>query len=183
MKHHLSTGLRLAVAATALLALAACERDTRDLERWVATTLQRPGGEIEPIPPMRLPEPAIYDAFDLRDPFQRRVAGVEEEVAAAEEDQQVSGVRPDMDRPRELLESFPLDALRMVGTLELEGTMFALIRDLENVVHRVAAGDFMGTNHGRVVRVRADRVELVELFQDPRGGWSERRTQVAMADG
>jgi len=93
-----------------------------------------------------------------------------------------NGVRPDPDRAREFLESFPLDTLRMVGTLELEGVNYALIRDLESVVHRVSEGNYMGTNHGRVVRVRGDRVDLVELFEDARGGWVERRTQVVMAE-
>jgi len=91
-------------------------------------------------------------------------------------------IRPDADRPREFLENFPLDTLRMVGTLELEGVNFALIRDNDNVIHRVSEGNYMGGNHGRVVRVRGDRVELTELVEDPRGGWTERRAQVVMAD-
>ncbi len=157
----------------------ACERGTRDLERWVDETLRTPGGEIEPIPPISSPEIVTYEAHDLRDPFQRRVARADEDI----DDELVeNGVRPDPDRSREFLESFPLDTLKMVGTLELEGENYALVRDLENVVHRVSEGNYMGTNHGRVVRVRADRVDLVELFEDARGGWVERRTQVVMAE-
>ncbi len=171
--------LMLGVSAVALLA--GCERGTRDLEQWVAQTLQTPASDIEPIPPIVTPEVVTYQAFDLRDPFLRRLARAEEEadgeLAAGD------GVRPDQDRRREFLEGFPLDTLRMVGTLELEGVLFALIRDNENVVHRVQEGNYMGTNHGRVARVRGDRVELIELFEDPRGGWSERRSQIVMADG
>jgi len=157
----------------------ACERGTRDLERWVDETMRTPGGEIEPIPPITSPEIVTYQAYDLRDPFQRRIARTDE---AMDEELAENGVRPDPDRAREFLESFPLDTLRMVGTLELEGVNYALIRDLESVVHRVSEGNYMGTNHGRVVRVRGDRVDLVELFEDARGGWVERRTQVVMAE-
>lgn len=166
-------GLMAAVMTTG------CERGTRDLERWVDETLRMPGGEIEPIPPIASPEIVTYQGYDLRDPFQRRMARTED---AADDGPVGDGVRPDPDRSREFLESFPLDTLKMVGTLELEGVNYALIRDLENVVHRVSEGNYMGTNHGRVVRVRADRVELVELFEDARGGWVERRTQVVMAE-
>lgn len=166
-------GLLVAVMTTA------CERGTRDLERWVDETLRTPGGEIEPIPPISTPPVVTYQAYDLRDPFQRRVARTEDPVDGGPSE---DGVRPDPDRTREFLESFPLDTLKMVGTLELEGVQYALIRDLENVVHRVAEGNYMGTNHGRVVRVGADRVDLVELFEDARGGWVERRTQVVMAE-
>ncbi|MGY6588941.1 MAG: pilus assembly protein PilP [Wenzhouxiangella sp.] len=178
----LTVGRLALVSVAALMLTTGCERDTRDLQQWVQQTLRTPGGEIDPIPPIRAPETVVYDAFDLRDPFQRRVARAEEEEATGAEEGAVSGVRPDFDRAREFLEGFPLDTLRMVGTLEMEGVNFALIRDTERVVHRVSEGAFMGTNHGRVTRVRDDRVELVELFEDPRGGWVERRTQVMLTE-
>lgn len=172
----------LQLAAISLLALTmatACERGTRDLERWVDETLRTPGGEIEAIPPLLTPETVVYDSFELRDPFQRRVARTDEEL---EEGPSGDGIRPDPDRPREFLESFPLDTLTMVGTLDMEGVAYALIRDNENVVHRVSDGNYMGTNHGRVVRVRSDRVELVELYEDARGVWLERRAQIVLPE-
>jgi type IV pilus assembly protein PilP len=167
------------IVLLSLLALgltSGCERGKRDLEQWVQQTLQTPGGEIEPIPPLLTPEIVVYHAYDRRDPFQSRMSRPDEEVA--DDGSDPTGVRPDPDRRREFLESFPLDALRMVGTIELGGVNFALIRDNENVVHRVSEGNYMGTNHGRVVRVRDDRVELIELYEDARNRWSERRTQV-----
>jgi type IV pilus assembly protein PilP len=168
----------IGLAAVVLVLAAACERGTGDLEQWVDDQLQRPGGQIEPIPPIKTAEVVTYQAYDLRDPFQRRVASAEEEVA----EEGGTGLRPDPDRPREFLENFPLDTLSMVGTIELDGTDFALIRDNENVIHRVGEGDYMGTNYGRVVDVRPDRVEMVELYEDARNRWTERRTQVVMAD-
>lgn len=172
----------LMIAAATVILTTGCERDTRDLQQWVQQTLRTPGGEIDPIPPIRAPETVVYDAFDLRDPFQRRVARADEEAQVDDATEGVSGVRPDPDRPREFLEGFPLDTLNMVGTLEMEGVHFALIRDTERVVHRVAEGAYMGSNHGRITRVRDDRVELVELYEDPRGGWVERRTQVMLTE-
>lgn len=169
----------IGLAIAVLLTTIACERGTDDLELWVEEQLQRPGGPIEPIPPIVTPEVVTYEAYDRRDPFQRRIASAEEQVAEGETG---SGVRPDPDRPREFLESFPLDTLTMVGTIELDGTDFALIRDNENVIHRVGEGAYMGTNYGRVLEVRADRVELVELYEDARNRWTERRTQIVMAD-
>jgi len=169
----------VSLAIAVVLITTACERGTADLEQWVDEQLQRPGGQIEPIPPIQTAEVISYDAYDLRDPFQRRIASAEEQVA---EDEGGSGLRPDPDRPREFLENFPLDTLNMVGTIELDGTDFALIRDNENVIHRVGEGDYMGTNYGRVLEVRADRIEMVELYEDARNRWSERRTQIVMAD-
>lgn len=170
-----SLGLGLAV----MLVLAGCARGTGDLEEWVEDVRNQPVEPIEPIPPVRTPEVVSYEAMDLRDPFQARGGRDEdEEIEAGEGD----GLRPDPDRRKEYLEGFPLDTLDMVGTLEIEGELYALIRDNENVVHRVREGNYMGRNHGRIVAVHSNRVELRELVQDGRGGWSERQTRVAMAE-
>ncbi|MEN1727606.1 MAG: pilus assembly protein PilP [Pseudomonadota bacterium] len=171
----------LALATLAVVALTGCQRNTSDLERWVATTLQTPAGDIEPIPPIATTEIVTYEGYELRDPFQQRTSTPEEEIGlfTSADD---NGIRPDPNRRREFLEGFPLDTLDMVGTLNLEGIEFALIRDNDSVVHRVSEGNYMGMNHGRVIRVRPDRVELVELYEDGRGVWSERRSQVAMED-
>lgn len=177
MNRHLQLGTL--IVAT-LLMTTACERGSSDLRVWVQQTLRTPAGEIEPIPPIAPTEVVTYSAYDLRDPFQQRLATPDEEQTVTENGE--GAIRPDPDRRREFLEGFPLDTLDMVGTLEIEGVNFALIRDNDRVVHRVREGNYLGMNHGRIVRVMPDRVELVELFQDARGIWSERRSQVAMED-
>jgi len=170
----------IGLALLALFVLTACQRGTSDLQQWVAQTLQTPAGDIEPIPPIQQTEVVTYEAFDLRDPFQQRIAAADVDSTLAEVPEE--GIRPDPNRRREFLESFPLDTLDMVGTLNLDGEDFALIRDNDRVVHRVREGNYMGMNHGRIIQVHPDRVEMVELFQDARGTWSERRAQVAMED-
>jgi len=174
--------LQLALLIVASVTIASgCQRGTRDLEQWVNNTLQTPAGEIEPIPPIAPTEVVTYEAYDLRDPFQQRLATPDEESEQTAGSD--GGVRPDPDRRREFLESFPPDTLDMVGTIELDGVNYALIRDNDRVVHRVSEGNYLGTNHGRVIRVQPNRVELVELFEDARGGWTERRSQIAMEEG
>ena len=163
----------------ALVALSACDRGMNDLQRWVEEERQRPGEPIEPIPPVATAEVVSYEAFDLRDPFQRQPSRAEEDLVEANAG---TGPRPDPDRRREFLEGFPLDTLNMVGTLRMDDIDYALIRDNEKVVHRVSEGNFLGRNHGRIERVLSNRVELRELVQDGRGGWSERRVQIAMGD-
>ncbi len=171
-----SSLILLLILAAALLA--GCERGTRDLERWVQETLQRPGEPIDPIPPIRTPDVVAYDAYDLRDPFQRSRQREEEIDPVTGEG---TGVRPDPDRRREYLEGFPLDTLAMVGTMRIEDLDWALIRDNEGVVHRVRPGNYMGQNHGQVQRVTGDQVELVELVSDGTGGWIERQVRIALA--
>ena len=170
---------QIALMVLVAVALPACDRGMNDLQRWVEEERQRPGEPIEPIPPVATAEVVSYEAFDLRDPFQRQPSRAEEDLVEAGVG---TGPRPDPDRRREFLEGFPLDTLNMVGTLRMDDIDYALIRDNENVVHRVSEGNFLGRNHGRIERVLSTRVELRELVQDGRGGWSERRVQIAMGD-
>lgn len=170
----------LSILALALL-LVGCQKGTEDLREWTAQVRDREPEPIEPIPPIRTPEVVSYEAMDLRDPFHATRQGAEEdeEEVAGEEG---GGLRPDPDRRKEYLEGFPLDTLEMVGTLTIDGVQYALIQDNENVVHRVREGNYMGQNHGLVLEVQPNQVEVRELVQDGRGGWSERRVRVAMAE-
>jgi type IV pilus assembly protein PilP len=93
-----------------------------------------------------------------------------------------SGPRPDPDRRREYLERFPLDALDMVGTIELEDRMFGLIEDVDGTIHRVREGNYLGQNHGRILRVTPVAIELMELVPDGTDGWMEREARIALAE-
>ncbi|HMA98205.1 MAG TPA: pilus assembly protein PilP [Wenzhouxiangella sp.] len=166
--------------SVSVVLLAGCEKGTRDLEQWVAEQRQRPADPIEPIPPVATPEIVVYEAAELRDPFERAFAQVDEEEVV--DDESGSGLRPDPNRRREFLEGFPLDTLRMVGSLEIEGVQYALIQDNESVVHQVSEGNYLGRNHGLVESVGQDLVEVRELVQDGRGDWIERRVQVALGE-
>jgi len=161
--------------------LVGCERGTGDLQDWTREVRQREPEPIEPIPPIRTPEVVAYEAMDLRDPFQatRRAAAQEEEEEMASEE---GGLRPDPDRRKEYLESFPLDTLKMVGTITIDDVQYALIMDNETVVHQVREGNYMGQNHGLVLDVQPNQVEVREIVQDGRGSWVERRVTVAMAE-
>jgi type IV pilus assembly protein PilP len=156
----------------AALALAGCTSGMSDLEAEVRSIKSQRAPPLDPLPVMRQFETFEYAAQDLRDPF----SDPTEERASAVG----SGPRPDPDRRKELLETFPLDGLRMVGTLDLDGNSWGLVQDPEAVIHRVRADNYMGHNDGRIVEVLPDRIELVELVPDGAGGWLERRSSLAL---
>lgn len=174
------TRIMFSTLVLASLLLVGCEKGTRDLEQWVAEQRQRPADPIEPIPPVATPEIVLYEAAELRDPFQRVSARTEEQDYPTDDGE--GGLRPDPNRRREFLEGFPLDTLRMVGSLEIDGVQYALMRDNDNVVHQVREGNYIGRNHGLVEDVQPDLVEVRELVQDGRGAWIERRVQVALGE-
>lgn len=157
-----------ALALVCVAILGGCTRGKSDLENWIAEVKARPAPPLEGIPVMQQFETFEYSAQNLRDPFSPPPA------ATASGD----GPRPDPDRRREELESFPLDSLRMVGTLGSR----ALVMAPDRVVHRVQVGNYLGQNEGRITGISNDRVDLVELVTDGAGGWLERRASIALED-
>lgn len=159
-------GLLVAVAA-----LAGCgARSMNDLTQYVQKVQAQPGPPLKPIPQMKPYETYTYTAQTLRSPFQPQV-----------EEKPTSAVRPDADRNKEYLEQFPLDSLTMVGTIDMDGTRYALIRDSEGLVHRVKAGNYIGQNDGRILEISSTGLTLREIVPNGLGGYVKRKTPVTLA--
>lgn len=169
----LMSALRIAFIMTCAVVTAGCTESMSDLDAYVAEVKSRPGPPLDPLPVMRQFETFEYKAHGLRDPFSVQT---EEQVAEAA----TSGIRPDANRRRELLEAFPLDGLNMVGTLGEGNDVIALVVDPDKVIYRVVVGNYMGQNEGRVLAISEGQVDLVELVSDGAGGWIERQASVAL---
>lgn len=165
----------LAGVASALLA--ACGGQQDDLNRYIAEVKARPATPIPPIPAVRTYTPYKYEGLMGRDPFRQSTSEGADQVATGGP---AKGPRPDLQRPREYLERFELDTLTMVGTFSKEASEWALVQDPDGVVHRVAVGNYMGKNHGKVSEVSNDEVQLSEFIADGVGGWLVREASVAL---
>ncbi|MDO3723243.1 pilus assembly protein PilP [Marinobacter sp. chi1] len=142
-----------------------------DLDKFMADTRAKPRGHVEPLPEFKAYEAFTYSAADRRAPFE---APIDVQLTMAEQ-QPDSQVEPDLDRPKEVLETFNLKELAMVGTLRgTSGSLYALIRDDAGGIHRVRTGNYMGQNYGRIVGLNETRVELLEIVPNGQGGWIER---------
>jgi type IV pilus assembly protein PilP len=162
-----------------MLVLTGCaSQDMQDLESYVGEVKARKGGRIEPLPEVKVPEIFTYQAQTRPDPFRPFVEDVAEELAAASG----AGVRPPENHVKEELEQFPLDTLRMVGTLEREAQRWALVTAPDGAVHRVQPGNYLGKNYGKITQVEDAKVALVEIVPDGIGGWQERQAQLELTD-
>ncbi|MEO7431536.1 MAG: pilus assembly protein PilP [Dokdonella sp.] len=172
MKTSLASARSCAVIVILLL-LVACT-PSEDPRQWVAREKAKKGQPLQPLPVIKTFETFIYKDQDLRDPF----------ALSAEEQQQSAsnGPQPDQNRPREPLESFPLDGLKMSGTLGVAKKIEGLVRDPDGVVHRIHVGNYLGQNYGRVTAVEEDRIDLVELVPNGAGSWMERQATIALDD-
>ena len=126
-------------------------------------------GQVTPLPPVSPFVPVQYAGRDMPDPFApKRVT-------------KASANAPDAKRKKDFLESFPLDRLTVVGTIQRKGGLWGLVQSPDGVVSMVKAGDYLGQNFGQVVAVTPAAVKLKEAVLDPQGEWSTREVDLPVA--
>jgi len=178
MRRTASRGLMLVGAAALLLGLPGCaDRSMGDLKDYVGEVKSRKRGEIEPLPEIKQVETYVYQSADGRNPFVP--LNQREETAAVNPG---DGPAPDPTRRKEELESYSLDSLRMVGTLEQSETRWALVQTSDATIYRVKAGNYMGRNHGQIARITETGIELTEIIEDGQGGYRERQASLALKE-
>ena len=166
--------LKQSMLCASLLSLASCSQDISDLQTFISQTKSAHVGSVKPIPQFKPYESFSYSATELRDPF---VATIDLED---DETTKTSLLNPDSTRPREPLEVFPLDTLSMVGILEQNDQLWGLIKDPQNIVHRVQVGQYMGQSEGRILEINETAIYLVEIVPDGIGGYIERDASIAI---
>lgn len=160
---------KIFVLAAVAGALAGCTSGDADLREWVAREKAQPGGPIPPLPVLKTFESFEYRDQAMRDPFS----------PSAEEQAVAQAVSPDP-HPKERLEDFPLDSLKMVGTVGNGPAFQGLVRDPEGTVSRVHVRNYLGQNNGRITAISENRIELVELIPNGNGGWMERQAMIEL---
>lgn len=170
--------VRTILALCMIVILAGCSTDDMsDLKEYVTDIKSRHKGAVDPLPEVKTVEPFVFAAGDLRDPF------VPDEKSQEPEEEKVeSGIRPDTTRPKEELESYELDTLRMVGTVNRENVLWGLIKATDGTIHRVRAGNYIGRNYGKIVNIKEDQIELVEIVSESPGAWHERKAGLDLAE-
>ena len=146
--------------------------DMEDLQSFVAETGKDMQGKIEPLPEVKVYEPFTYNAFDLPDPFKPRKLSTGGG----------GGMQPDLNRPKEPLEAFSLETLKMVGMVSKQGAVHAVIKTPDNAIYHVRKGNYVGQNFGLITQITDSEVSLREIVQDSAGDWSERTSPLLLQE-
>ena len=172
MKTQITRAFSCLVISASVFSLAGCGTgDDRDLKAWMAEQGLASKGKIEPIPAIRPYEAFTYNAFDQADPFKPRKI------------ETGKGSRgPDLARRKEALETYPLETLKMVGTLQKGRAIVGLVKASDNRVFQVRQGNYMGQNFGVITAISDGEVTMKELFQDGAGDWAERQTKLMLQE-
>jgi len=164
---------KIPVALMCLVLVACTGGDNQDLRQWMSEAGKDIKGKIPPLPEVKPYEPVAYDAGNLLDPFKPAKIGPEQKKNAG------GGVQPDMDRPREPLEAYPLESLKYVGVMTKKNVSFAIIQ-VDSALYQVRVGNYMGQNFGVITKVAESEVTLKELTQDSAGDWVEKTSALLL---
>ncbi len=160
--------------------LPACGREIRDLEDYAEEVKSREPPGIDPIPEVKPYQSFKYQANNSRNPFDATI--FQTKIVQNIRKKTGSGITPDPNRTPEFLENFPLDTLRMVGTLEQQGTLWALVQTPEKTIQRISTGNYLGQNNGKVLDVSDAGIKLEEIIPDGFGGWRKRDGNIALSE-
>lgn len=168
--------MRLVHLLLASILLTGCGgEEFQDLRDFVKNSGADMRGKIPPPPEVKLYEPFVYDnEANLPDPFRPRKPDLRSGRGGINQ--------PDLERPKEALEEFPLENLRMVGYLFQNKIGYAVIRAPDGKLHRVKAGNYIGLNFGLIKEITETEVIVKEVVQDSAGDWSDRVSSLQLLE-
>ena len=157
----------------AVVALSGCwGGEQKDLQQWMAEERAKVRPTVTPLTEPKKFTPQAYTEGAAFEPFnsQKLTQALRRDAAQPS----TSGlIGPELARRKEALESYPLDAMAMVGSMSRNGQPVALIR-VDKLLYQVRVGNYMGLNYGRITRINETELALREIVQDAAGEWIER---------
>jgi len=176
----LNTGFSLtrsntaAVWFTCLLmgVLTGCSSNTNeDLESFLRNAGNDMQVKIKPLPEMKSYLSFEFNADgELNDPFKTRKDFEHSAILA-----------PNLNRPKQPLEAFPLESIKFVGMLERGESAYALLKTPDNSVQQVQLGQYIGQNFGKVTAVYENGIDILEVIQDDStGDWVEQAASLLL---
>ncbi|GJI96461.1 fimbrial protein [Duganella caerulea] len=165
--------------APVLTLLSGCgDSDVQEVRAWMKQVDAQAKVAVPPLAEPKTFIPFAYAQADAIDPFNPNKLLAELAKASAKG---ANGIRPDMDRRKELLESFPLDTVKMVGTVQQKGVLYALLQ-VDRGLYHVVAGQHVGQNFGLITAITDDSVSVKEIVQDAGGDWVERMSKLELQE-
>jgi type IV pilus assembly protein PilP len=170
----------VSLSAAFALFLTGCGEDgVNEIQAWMNEAKSQTKVVNTKIPEPKKFIPFTYDAKNTVDPY--NPLKLEVALAKAQAKPGNNAFKPDLERRREPLESFPLDTIKMVGTLNKQGLSFALLQ-VDKVVYQAKVGNYVGQNFGMITNINETEIQLKEIVQDAAGDWVERKAKLELQE-
>ncbi|MFZ2739598.1 MAG: pilus assembly protein PilP [Burkholderiaceae bacterium] len=144
-----------------------------ELREWMAQQKKLTKPNVKPIAEPKQFKPETYQQANALEPFSKDKLSqaLKREMSL----NSASGrlIAPELARRKEALESFPLDAMSLVGGMVRAGQPVALLK-VDKLLYQVRPGNYLGQNYGRVTKITETEITLREIVQDAAGEWIER---------
>lgn len=149
--------------------LAGCSEEHEDLQLWMTQAKQEAKMNVQKPQPPEPVQPVQYTVPPHISPHAFSIHRMRSAYQA--------GNAPDLNRVKEVLEDYELDALKFVGVIGSGKALSGLI-DVDGHVYTVKPGNYMGKHYGRIVSITADEIVLSETVEDSFGNWVQRKAKV-----
>ena len=171
--------MRKLLAIAGCVLLAACGGEEQgELRQELAAMTKDLRGKVDPLPQVTPYVAVPYKDEGLVDPFQPARIDVGQPTGSGTAAQNAR-IEAERARPKEPLEAFPLESIKMVGTLTQGKETFGIVRAGPNLF-RVKKGNYVGQNFGVVTAIDEAQIGVKELIQDGGGDWVERTSALQL---
>ena len=176
----LQTCVVLGCMFSASLLLTGClgSKDT-ELQQWMVEQKGKTPAKIAPITAPKKFVPQAYTQQAAMEPFNNQKLLQALRKDSSQSAANLALISPELARRKEALESFPLDAVSMVGTLNKKNTPVALLR-VDKLLYQAKVGNYVGQNYGRITKITDSEIALREIAQDASGEWIERKVNLQL---
>ena len=168
----------IAPALITALMVAGCSGDHEELSDWMRQQAREVKPNVQPLTPPKKFDPEPYAMLQSVEPFSNQKLAV---ALRQEARQPNSALAAELNRRKEPLEAYPLDAMGMVGSVERSGRRYALLR-VDKLLYQVKVGDYLGQNFGKITKISETDIALREIVQDAAGEWIERTTTLELQE-
>ena len=166
--------LKFSIISLLSLTLLACgDGEGDDLDNFIKNSAKDMKPKIKPLPEVKPYLALQYNADgSLSDPFRSRKASNKTGV-----------LQPNMSRPKEPMEAYPLESIKYVGQLSKSKLTYALLSTPDNGVQQVRLGNYIGQNFGMITKITDSEIVLKEIVQDELSGdWIERVSNLPLQE-
>jgi type IV pilus assembly protein PilP len=175
----MNTRKRIALVLGLVISIAGCGNDgLDDLRSFVKNEHKNRKPRVEPLPEIKIPPSFAYPASDKADPFSS--ANLSPKTTRNKTKKSLPLYL--LTRRKGPLEAYPLDALKMVGTLQRKNEIWVVIKAPDGSMHRAKPGDYMGKNYGMITKITENKVSLVEKIQNAIGDWVDRQAAISISE-